>query len=153
MEISALTGDFRKNTHKNTHRNTHKKRSPPSKTHGSRTLIHCLNSSWNWGAQCKEKNQNLYVAHTHTHTNIYPCVCVWVGGAGGDSFYVCFYVCFHGNRALEPRLPSQKLRFCVWRGFCEIYSTHSATRVCVLGGGTKIGSQFCFMCVFTEMAR
>ena len=57
------------------------------------------------------------------------------------------------NRPLEPRIASQKLRFCMWRGFCEIYSTHPATEVCVLGGGTKIGFQFCFMCVFTEIAR
>ena len=71
--------------------------------------------------------------HTHTHTPIYIRVCGW-GRGWGDSFYVCFYVCFHGNRPLEPRLPSQKLRFCVWRGFCEIYLTHPATGVCVCWG-------------------
>ena len=45
------------------------------------------------------------------------------------------------NGPLEPRIASQKLRLCVWTGFCEIYSTHPATAVCVVGGGTKSVNQ------------
>ena len=45
------------------------------------------------------------------------------------------------NGPLEPRFPSQKLRLCVWTGFCVMYPTHPATAVCVLGGGTKSVNQ------------
>jgi hypothetical protein len=61
------------------------------------------------------------IMHTHTRTHNEGLI-----GGGG----ICE---FHGNRKLEPILSSQKLTFVLRRALGEIYLTHPALEVYVVG--------------------
>ena len=55
------------------------------------------------------------------------------GGRHQNRVPILFYVCFYGNRPLEPRFSSQKLRCCVERFLRDLFNAPSHASVCAGG--------------------